>query len=110
MDVASKIDRLFTVILADTGEEMSYNEVAMGTSALGTPVSPGRLEQLHHGVVTDATVDELRAIAHAFGVPVAYFTDPAREQAIDGELVMLDQIRTVLWQAGSPVRSREQPH
>jgi transcriptional regulator with XRE-family HTH domain len=91
--LAQKIDHLFTVVRAPSGE-YTHEQVATAIEESGGPtISATYLWQLRKGARDNPTKRHLEALSSFFGVPPAYFFDDETAAAIDADLDVLAALR-----------------
>jgi transcriptional regulator with XRE-family HTH domain len=92
--LASKVDRLFTIVRRRDRGEYSYEEVAEEIRQRGGPtISATYVWQLRKGLRDNPTKKHLEALADFFGVSPAYFFDDEAAARIDAELRLLTALR-----------------
>lgn len=83
-DIATRVDRLFTLAHRLHEPERSAGSVAAAVTAkLGTHVDEETIVALRHGTLTDVPVDLLVAVAEVFGAPANYLTELDATDAYD---------------------------
>lgn len=92
--LASKIERLFQIVLKPDGEQHTNEEVAEKCrKATGETFSTTYVWQLRTGRRANPTMRHLQALADFFDVPVAYFFDDDQGKQIRTELELLGALR-----------------
>ncbi len=92
--LASKIDRLFQIVLRADREPFSNEEVARACrEATGESFSATYLWQLRTGRRDNPTKRHLEALAGFFRVPAAYFFDDTQSAEIAEQLELLGALR-----------------
>lgn len=92
--LADKLDRLFQVAAQTEGREVSHQQVASEVEAAGGPtISATYLWQLRRGSRDNPTKAHLEALAAYFEVPVAYFFDDARDEAVIADVELRAAVR-----------------
>ncbi|WP_433145269.1 helix-turn-helix domain-containing protein [Actinomadura nitritigenes] len=92
--LAERLDKLFATVHPPGRGPYSYQEAAEGiTAATGKPITHTALWKLRTGRQTNPQLDTLKGIAEFFQVPLDYFTNDEKAEAVDRELDTLALLR-----------------
>lgn len=90
---AEKLTRLFEVLHPAGGRPISTRELAARVKQNGGSISPAYVSELRTGKRSNPTMEHIKGIAAAFGVPAGYFTDPEVAARVDEELDRLEHYK-----------------
>ncbi|MEU6034024.1 helix-turn-helix domain-containing protein [Actinomadura sp. NPDC047616] len=92
--LAERLDYLFKTVHPAGRGPYSYEEAAQAiTQQTGVSITRTALWKLRTGQTADPQFSTLKAIAEFFGVPVTYFSDDSKAQAVMEELELVKLIR-----------------
>lgn len=98
-ELARRINRLFDVMHKRAEPPLSTGDAVESITARGgLPLTVAALDALRAGGDTEATAEQLSALAEFFGVPPQYLVDTDAASNIDTQLTILRTIRD----AGGP--------
>lgn len=91
--LAARINALFDTFYAPGEQPPSLRLVVDEITARGGAISVGYLSELRTGKSTNPRLDQLKALADYFGVPLSYFTDDEQSREIAEEMRLLRALR-----------------
>lgn len=92
--LAAKLEHLFATIPQPDNRGAYTNEAVVGElRKVGVTVSAVHVSHLRTGRRDNPSARLLAGLAEVFGVPIAYFFDPEREQAVNDQLAALTALR-----------------
>lgn len=94
--LAGKLQHLFTTIPQPDGRGTYTNDaVAIELGKIGVRVTSTHVSHLRTGRRDNPSARLIAGLAEVFGVPIAYFFDVEREQAVNDQLEALKALRDV---------------